>query len=118
MRNFQDLLIWQKSHSFTLLIYKITQKFPSSEMFGLISQMRRAASSVPFNIAEGCGRHSDADFRRFLVISSGSASEIDYQLILAKDLQYITVEEFKDLNLLITEIRKMLYALINRLGKI
>jgi len=116
MRNFQDFVIWQKSHSFTLKIYKTTQKYPSSEAFGLTSQMRRAASSIPFNIAEGCGRHSDPDFRRFLIVASGSASEIDYQLILSKDLEYISLTEFGELHSLITEIRKMLFALINKLG--
>jgi four helix bundle protein len=76
MRNFQELSVWQKSHELTLRIYKLSLSFPREELFGLTSQIRRAATSVPTNIAEGSGRDSDAEMKRFLIISSGSCSEV------------------------------------------
>ena len=85
MRNFQDLSIWSKSHLLTLKVYSITKNFPKEEMFGLISQMRRSTSSIPTNIAEGCGRSTNPDFKRFLIIATGSSSELECQLILAKE---------------------------------
>lgn len=78
MQNFRDLKVWGKAHAATLLIYRATDGFPSTERYGLTSQMRRAAASIPANIAEGCGRASDADFARFLQIAFGSASELEY----------------------------------------
>jgi four helix bundle protein len=87
MRDFQELAIWQRSHQLTLRIYKLTNSFPSSEIYGLISQMPKSASSIPTNIAEGCGKGSNAELRRFLFIASGSRSELEYQLILSKDLR-------------------------------
>lgn len=115
MRNFLDLSIWLKSHSFTLKIYSTTKNFPREEMFGLISQMRRSSSSIPTNIAEGCGRNSNPDFKRFLVIASGSSSELEYQLILCRDLNYISEFTFKELQNDLIEIRKMIYAFINNI---
>ncbi len=97
MRNFQELTIWQRSHLLTLKIYSISKKFPKDEMFGLTSQIRRSSSSIPTNIAEGCGRNSNAELNRFLVISAGSAPELQYQLILSKDLGYIIESIFKEL---------------------
>jgi four helix bundle protein len=79
MRDYQQLEFWQKSHKLTLQIYKITQSFPKEETFNLTSQMRRSASSIPTNIAEGCGRNSVAELKRFLVIAAGSSSELQYQ---------------------------------------
>ena len=98
MRNFQDLVIWQKSHQITLKIYSITRNFPKEEAFGLTSQMRRSSSSIPTNIAEGCGRNSNAELQRFLVYSSGSSSEMEYQLILSKDLGYISEDIYMELS--------------------
>ena len=115
MRNFQELSVWQKSHELTLKIYKISSSFPKEELFGLSSQIRRSSSSIPTNIAEGCGRNSDPEMRRFLIISAGSCSELDYQIILAKDLGYITQSIFKELSEIIISIRKMLFAFIKRL---
>ncbi|MGH2642928.1 MAG: four helix bundle protein, partial [Chitinophagaceae bacterium] len=97
MRNFQEIIAWQRSHELTLKIYFHTNSFPASEMYGLTSQMRRSASSIPTNIAEGCGRNSDAEMKRFLVISTGSCSELEYQTILAKDLKYIPENLYKEL---------------------
>ncbi len=117
MKDFKDLLIWQRSHQFTLNIYKTSAAFPSEERFGLISQIRRSSSSIPTNIAEGCGRQSDADLARFLVIAMGSASELEYQLILSRDLGYISPSIYTSLNSEITKIKKMLNAFIQKLLK-
>jgi four helix bundle protein len=115
MRNFKELSIWQRSHQLVLKIYVSTRSFPPDELFGLISQMKRSSSSVPTNIAEGCGRNSDADLSRFLTIASGSISELEYQVLLAKDLGYLPVNLFKELTDEIIEIRKMMYAFIQKL---
>ena len=109
MRDFHKLVIWQKSHQLTLDIYKLTQQFPKEELFGLTSQIRRAISSVPTNIAEGCGRATNKDFAHFLQISIGSACEIEYQLLLAHDLNYITDEDYNRLNDEIVSVRKMIH---------
>jgi four helix bundle protein len=116
MRNFQDLLVWQKSHELTLKVYKISIAFPKEELFGLTSQIRRAASSIATNIAEGSGRNSDAEMKRFLIISTGSCSEVEYQLILSKDLGYISEALYKELSSEVVLLRKMLHTFINRLG--
>jgi four helix bundle protein len=115
MRRFEDLLIWQRGHILTLSIYQASTSFPKEELYGLTSQMRRSAASIPTNIAEGCGRNSEADFARFLVIAMGSSSELAYQLILAKDLNYISEEDFMKLYSELAEIRKMLNAYIQKL---
>lgn len=116
MRRFQELTVWQKSHSLTLKIYSMSQSLPKDELYGLVSQIRRSSASIPTNIAEGCGRNSNPEMRRFLIISSGSSSELEYQLLLAKDLNYISEIIFKELTDLLIEIKKMIYAFINSLS--
>lgn len=111
MRDFRKLKVWEKSHQLTLDIYKSTTNFPKEERYGLTSQMRRSASSVPSNIAEGCGRDSQPQFARFLNISSGSASELEYQIILAKDLKFLNSENYKQLTSNVTEVKRMLTSL-------
>lgn len=96
----------------TLAIYLATKAFPVDERFGLISQMRRCASSVPANIAEGCGKRSHGDFSRFLQVAAGSASELEYHLLLSKDLNYLNAKDHEDLAYQVVEIKKMLAALI------
>lgn len=113
MKNFRDLKIWTRA--LTLEIYRITQEFPKTETYGLVSQMRRSASSVPTNIAEGCGRNTDKDFARFLDTSMGSASELEYQLILSHDLNYISSECYQSTQSELTEIKRMLNAFIQKL---
>jgi four helix bundle protein len=108
MRKFQDLQIWHRSHALTLEIYRATKSFPKEEIYGLTSQMRRSSSSVPTNIAEGCGRNSNPDFARFLTIAMGSSAELEYQLILSRDLDYISLADFDILFDDLTEIRKMI----------
>lgn len=115
MRNFRNLSVWSKGHFLTLKIYYLTKSFPKDEIFGLVSQMRRCAYSVPSNIAEGCGRNSTPDFKRFLVIAAGSSSELEYQLFLSKDLGYISEVVFKELESETIEIKKMIYSLIKKL---
>ena len=97
MEDFRDLKVWTKAHDLTLNVYRSTRAFPKEEMYGLTSQIRRASASIGANIAEGCGRRSDPEMKRFVQIARGSASELEYHLLLAKDLQLLTVEEFKDL---------------------
>jgi four helix bundle protein len=110
MVDFQKLLFWQNAHQLTLDIYKITKVFPKEELFGLTSQMRKSSSSQPTNIAEGSARKTKADFNRFLVIALGSNAELLYQLILSKDLEYITIEIFNDVSKKVVELGKMIYS--------
>lgn len=107
--------VWQKSHEFVLSIYAATQNFPKAEAFGLTSQLRRAAASVPSNIAEGCGRGSNADLARFLQMAMGSSCEADYQLLLSRDLGYLSDQHYDELHAQITEVGKMLRSLISKL---
>jgi len=116
MQDFHKLKVWQKSHHLTLSIYKVTSGFPKTETYGLTSQVRRAASSIPTNLAEGCGRGSNAELRRFAFISLGSASELEYLLQLAYDLEILGRSDYKDLNDQIIEIKKMLTSFISKLA--
>ncbi len=115
MKDFKKLKVWEKAHCATLDIYKLTSVFPKEETFGLTSQFRRAASSIGLNIAEGCGRGSSADFKKFLQIAFGSASEVEYCIILSRDLSYISSEVAEDLQKGVEELKKMLASLINKL---
>ena len=108
MRDFHKLGIWQRSHQLTLDVYKASKTFPKGELFGLTSQTRRASSSIPTNIAEGCGRASNKDYAHFLQIAIGSASEVEYELLLAHDLEYINDEAFNKLTSETIAIRKMI----------
>ncbi len=114
MQDFRKLLVWRKSHDVVLEVYRLSRDFPREELFGLTSQIRRSAASIPSNIAEGCGRGSDADFGQFLVIAMGSSSELEYQLLLARDLGYIESAAHQAVEVRVTEIKKMLAALIKR----
>ncbi|MFB1489280.1 MULTISPECIES: four helix bundle protein [unclassified Thiocapsa] len=115
MQDFRDLLVWVKAHEATLAVYRCTRTFPSDERFGLTFQIRRAAVSVASNIAEGSGRRSDADFARFLSMAFGSASEVEYQALLAKDLGYLSDPEHQEVRDRISEVKRMLASLIKRL---
>ncbi|SHK66944.1 four helix bundle protein [Maribacter aquivivus] len=115
MRDYKKYNVWELGHEVTLEIYKLTRSFPNNENFGLTSQMRRASSSISANIAEGCGRESDAEFKRFLIISQGSASELEYFTILAKDLKYIQKEEFLIIHDKVNKVRRSLNNLINKI---
>lgn len=115
MQAFRGLKVWQKSHRLTLDIYKITRLFPKEEMYGLTSQIRRSCASVAANIAEGCGRLGKADFSRFLNIAFGSASELEYHLLLSFDLGFVAKSIYEDAVSELIEIKKMLSAFIKKL---
>lgn len=114
MRDFRGLKVWEESHNLTLLIYKETKNFPKEELFSLTNQIRRAAISIPSNIAEGCGRETQKDYAHFLQIALGSANEVDYQLLLAKDLSYIESNQYLVLNDKIDKIKRQLANLIKK----
>ena len=115
MRDFRELLVWQKAHRLTLDVYRTTKTFPTEERYGLTAQLRRSVASVPTNIAEGCGRDGQRDFTRFLSIAAGSASEVEYHLMLARDLEYPPTQTHDQLHDLVTEVKKMLAALHRKL---
>ncbi len=115
MRDFKKYDIWKLSHVFTLKIYKLTKSFPQGETYGITSQIRRASSSIPTNISEGCGRESDTEFNRFLTIALGSASEVEYLVILSKDLNYLNEKTFIELNDDINLIKRKIYTLKQKL---
>lgn len=117
MRDFRELLVWQKGHRLVLDVYRATQHFPIDERFGLTSQLRRAAASVPTNIAEGCGRGSAGQLAWFLQISMGSASEVEYLLMLCHDLGYLEDHTYGRLREQTVEVKRMLAPFINRLRR-
>ena len=115
MKDFRQLKVWEKSHQLALAIYKATKEFPKEELYGLTSQIRRASMSIPTNIAEGCGRNTDKEFARFLQIAMGSASEEEYQLILARDLKFLPTESYEQIHNDIEEVKRMLASLLKTL---
>lgn len=114
MKDFRDLKVWEKAHELTLACYALTTAFPKQEMFGLVSQIRRSASSIPANIAEGCGRRGNAELHRFLQMGMGSASELEYHLLLSRDLNFLKVDDYEDLQRRVTEVKRMLASLIQK----
>ena len=115
MQDYRKLEVWKKSHKLTMLVYSATKSFPSDERYGLTSQIRRCSVSIPSNIAEGCGRSSNAELVRFLYIAMGSAQELDYQLYLSSELNYLAQGEYLELTAELTSLRKMLNAFIQKL---
>jgi four helix bundle protein len=116
-RRFKDLKVWEYAHEMVLKVYKMTAAFPAEERYALTSQMKRAALSVPANIAEGVGRKSSKEFAQSLIIARGSLSETEYYLLLAKDLNYISDDDYKKAILNIKEIGRMLNGLINSISE-
>ena len=114
MQNYKELKVWQKAHHFTLQVYQHSSGFPKEEVYGLTSQLRRAAYSIPANIAEGCGKNSKTDFANFLNIALGSANESEYFLILSRDLRYLKPDMFDVLFNYVNEVKDMLISLINK----
>ena len=112
MRDYKKYDIWKLSHLLTLEVYRITESFPKEEIFGLTSQIRRASSSIGINIVEGCARGSDEDFKRFLRNASGSAFEVEYILLLSKDLNYISEDKFIELTPKAEELKMKISKLI------
>jgi four helix bundle protein len=115
MRDFRNLQGWQKGHRLTLDAYEATSGFPKAELYGLTGQVRRSAASIPANIAEGCGRSGDAELARFMLIAMGSASELEYHLLLTKDLGYLDPPQYEALLQKTQEVKRMLGSFINKL---
>jgi four helix bundle protein len=114
VQNFRELQVWQRAHDLTLSVYRLTASFPAQEMYGLTSQMRRSCVSIPANIAEGCGRDGAREFARFLEIARGSASELEYYLLLASDLHFLAGADRDKLAVDLTELQKILASLRHR----
>ncbi len=114
-RDFRKIKAWQRAHALTLQVYRETSGFPGDERFGLVSQMRRACASIPTNIAEGCGRNTINELARFIDIATGSASEVEYQLLLAKDLGYLSDNQYETLSTEAIGVRRMLLAFNEKL---
>ena len=113
MRNINNYEVFKQAHGLVLEIYEVTKKFPKEEIYGLVSQMRRASYSIPMNLKEG-GSGSELEFFRYVRIAYGSCEELDYQIVLSKDLNYITREEYENYSNKIKEIRKMLYSILKK----
>jgi four helix bundle protein len=111
MRPFRELIVWQKAHRLTLDVYAATKAFPQSELYGLTTQIRRASASIAANIAEGSARSGPAEFRQFLNVALGSATELEYHLLLAHDLGYLNPEPYAIIDGELTEVKKMLVSL-------
>ncbi len=114
MRDFRKLKVWEKSHRLVLAIYNATGTFPREETYGLAAQLRRCCVSIPANIAEGCGRSGEAELGRFMLIAMGSASELEYNLLLARDLGYLDAQDYQELSREAGEVKRMLSTLITR----
>ena len=117
MRDFKKYDIWKLSHQFTLTIYSISTSFPKDETYNLISQIKRSALSIPTNIAEGCGRNTDKEFNQFLNIALGLATETEYLILLAKDLNYLDEVNYILLEQQINTIKSKIYTLKNKLNQ-
>jgi len=116
MRDFKELQVWQKAHRFALDVYQHSRGFPAEERFGLTAQLRRAAVSVASNIAEGCGREGERELARYLSIAAGSATEAEYQILLARDLSYLPADSHRQLDAQVNEVKKMLHGFMQKLG--
>jgi four helix bundle protein len=116
MKDFRNLKVWEKAHQLALALYPVTASFPRQEAYGLTSQIRRAASSIPSNIAEGCGREGDPELARFCIIARGSATELEYPLLLARDLKLIPHQDYEKLSAQTVEIKRMLTVLVQKLN--
>ncbi|TDG37082.1 four helix bundle protein [Pedobacter changchengzhani] len=114
MQNYKDLLVWKKAHQLTLEVYKVVSTYPKEEIYSLVSQLKRASSSIATNIAEGTGRFSQKDLAHFLQIALGSSHEVEYLLLLSKDLGFINNDNYFQLEKNINEIKAMLISLIKK----
>ena len=112
MKNYKELIVWRKAHAMTLDVYSATRSFPKEELYGLTSQLRRSAASIGANIAEGSGRRSNNEICRFLQIARGSASEAEYHILLARDVNLLSEQDFRRLSRQADELQRMLTALI------
>jgi four helix bundle protein len=115
MKDFRKLNVWQKAHQLAVEVYSVTVSFPPDEIYGLTSQVRRASVSIPANIAEGCGRQGDAELSRFFQIAMGSASELEYHFLLARELGLLNEKDSASLNNQVGEVKRMITVLIQKL---
>lgn len=116
MVDYRKYKVWQRAHQLVIDVYQLTSNFPKSEQFNLISQINRAAVSIPTNIAEGCGRQTQKELIRFLYIASGSTHELEYLVFLSKELEFVTDEKVSGILSEISEIKRMLAALIRKIN--
>ena len=114
MKDFKELKVWARAHELTIAIYAATRSFPRDEIYGLTSQVRRSSASIAANIAEGCGRRCDGEFVRFLQIARGSASETEYHLLLARDLNFLPGRDYERIEKHVVEVQRMLTALVQK----
>jgi len=114
MQDFRDLHVWQKAHSLTLSSYRATDAFQKAETYGLTIPIRRCAASIAANIAEGCGKRGNGEFQRFLNIACGSASELEYHFLLARDLAFLSDVDYQKLNHAVIEVKRMLASLARK----
>jgi four helix bundle protein len=114
MKDFRQLKVWEKAHTVTVAVYRATATFPREELFGMTSQMRRCSASIAANIAEGCGRTGNGDFHRFLNIAAGSAVELEYFLLLARDLEFAPTTLYEELQAQVLAIQRMLASLLRK----
>lgn len=117
MKDYRKLTVWEKAHRLVLEVYKLTCTYPREEQFNLISQLRRAATSVPTNIVEGCGRFTQKDFAKFLQDAFGSAQEIEYLLFLSSELNYMDNEKYNVINAQVNEVKAMLLSLLEKIRR-
>lgn len=115
MREFRKLKVWEKAHGLVLKTYRSTNHYPREELYGLVNQMRRASVSIAANIAEGCVKNTDLEFARFLNISMGSASELEYYFLLSYDLKLLNLDEYEELSGDVKEVKMMLTSFMQRL---
>jgi four helix bundle protein len=120
LKDFRQLKVWQKAHQLTLTVYRLTASLPREELYGLTTQLRRSSSSIAANLAEGCGRNGNAELARFCSIAMGSAamgsaSELEYHLLLARDLKLLEVTDYDDVTQQTTEVKRMLTGLLQKL---
>jgi four helix bundle protein len=114
LKSFRSLVVWQKAHALVLEAYRTTGGFPKEETYGLTSQIRRCAVSIAANIAEGCGKRGNAEFQRFLGLATGSASELEYHFLLAKDLDLLRDSDYSRVNDGVVEVKRMLASLVRK----
>ncbi len=115
IKSYKDLTVWQKAFELSLLVYRLTKNFPKEELYALISQIRRAAISIPSNIAEGYCRQRKLEYIQFLLIAFASGAELETQLLIAKELRYVSTENFETANRMLEEVMKMLNSLISKI---
>jgi four helix bundle protein len=117
MKNYKNLIVWQKAHALAVYVYKETSAFPKLEQFGLTSQLRRAATSIPTNLAEGCGKYTQSDLPNYFQIALGSSNEVEYLIFLSHELGYLNDESYKSLDKQVNEVKAMLISLVTKVRK-